>query len=173
MQLRYQFRAYPTLSQQTCAARVFGCRRVIWNDALARIKPVKESNKLLGNPKARSAEGPYLQVPKNTDLAKMLITQAKKTTTRAFLSDAPVGVLQQALRDLDAAWKAHEDSKTGKRKGPKVAPPRFKSRKDNRQTARFTRSDWWSITKAGKLRLPKIGDLKVKWTVNCPRTPAR
>ncbi|MEU9081043.1 hypothetical protein [Streptomyces sp. NPDC048357] len=71
-------------------------------------------------------------------------------------------MLQQTLRDLDVAWKAHEDSKTGKRKGPRVAPPRFKSRKDNRQTARFTRSDWWSITKDGKLRLPKIGDLKVK-----------
>ncbi|MEU9081044.1 helix-turn-helix domain-containing protein [Streptomyces sp. NPDC048357] len=55
MQFRYQFRVYPTPGQQICAARVFGCRRVIWNDALARIKLVKESNKLLGNPKGRSA----------------------------------------------------------------------------------------------------------------------
>ncbi|MFF9050349.1 RNA-guided endonuclease InsQ/TnpB family protein [Streptomyces erythrochromogenes] len=168
VQLRYRFRVYPTPGQRVRAARVFGCRRVVWNDALARIKSVKESNKLLGNPKSRSAEGPYLKVPKNPDLAKLLITQAKRTVARAFLSDAPVGVLQQALRDLDSAWKAHEESKAGKRKGAKVEPPRFKSLKDHRQSARFTRSDWWSVTKEGRLRLPKIGDLKVKWTRALP-----
>ncbi|GAA3370322.1 RNA-guided endonuclease TnpB family protein [Streptomyces sannanensis] len=172
MQLRYQFRVYPTPGQRIRAARVFGCRRVVWNDALARIKPVKASNKLLGNPKDRLAHGPYQLVPKSPGLAKTLITEAKKTPERVFLIDAPVGVLQQTLRDLDAAWKAHEDSKTGKRKGPKVAPPRFKSRKDNRQAARFTRSDRWSITEDGKLRLPKIGGLKVKWTRDLPSEPS-
>ncbi|MBW1596342.1 transposase [Streptomyces sp. JJ38] len=172
MRLRYQYRVYPTPGQRIYAARVFGCRRVIWNDALARIKPVKASNKLLGNPNNRLAHGPYQSVPKNPDLAKTLITEAKKTPERAFLIDAPVGVLQQTLRDLDAAWKAHEDSKTGKRKGPKVAPPGFKSRKDHRQAARFTRSDRWSITETGKLRLLKIGDLKVKWTRNLPSDPS-
>ncbi|WP_324610226.1 helix-turn-helix domain-containing protein [Streptomyces sp. WM6378] len=69
VQLRYQYRAYPTPGQCISAARVFGCRRVVWNDALARIRPVKASNKLLGNPKARTAQGPYLQVPKNADRA--------------------------------------------------------------------------------------------------------
>ncbi|MEV7615540.1 RNA-guided endonuclease TnpB family protein [Streptomyces sp. NPDC089799] len=171
MQLRYQYRVYPTPGQRISAARVFGCRRVVWNDALARIKPVKGANKLLGNPKERRAEGPYLRVPKNPDLAKALITNAKKTAERAFLSDAPVGVMQQTLRDLDAAWKAHEDSKTGKRKGPKVQPPRFKSRKDSRQAARFTKSDRWSITEDGRLRLPKIGDVRVKWTRDLPSDP--
>lgn len=171
MQLRYQYRVYPTPGQRIRAARVFGCRRVVWNDALALQKPCKASNKLLGNAKARTAEGPYRQIPKNADLGKTLITQAKKTPERAFLRDAPVGVMQQTLRDLDVAWKAHEDSKTGKRKGPKVAPPRLKSRKDNRQTARFTRSDRWSITEDGRLRLPKIGDVRVKWTRDLPSDP--
>ncbi|MET9883763.1 hypothetical protein ABZZ20_11570 [Streptomyces sp. NPDC006430] len=110
-------------------------------------------------------------MPKNADLAKTLVTAAKKTEQRAFLSDAPVGVLQQTLRDLDAAWKAHEDSKTGLHRGPKVQPPRFKSRKDNRQSARFTKSDRWSITEDGRLRLPKIGDVRVKWTRDLPSAP--
>jgi putative transposase len=171
MQLRYQYRVYPTPGQRSSAARVFGCRRVVWNDALAQIKPVKAANKLLGNPKERLAQGPYQRVPKNADLAKTLITVAKKTEQRAFLSDAPVGVLQQTLRDLDAAWKAHEDSKSGLRRGPKVQPPRFKSRKDNRQSARFTKSDRWSITENGRLRLPKIGDVRVKWTRDLPSAP--
>ena len=38
--------------------------------------------------------------------------------------------------------------------------------------ARFTRSDRWSITQDGKLRLPKIGDLKVKWTRDLPSDPS-
>ncbi|MER7465710.1 RNA-guided endonuclease TnpB family protein [Streptomyces sp. NPDC097981] len=171
MQLRYQYRVYPTPGQRSSAARVFGCRRVVWNDALAQIKPVKAANKLLGNPKERIAQGPYQRVPKNADLAKTAVTAAKKTEQRAFLSDAPVGVLQQTLRDLDAAWKAHEDSKSGLRRGPKVQPPRFKSRKDNRQSARFTKSDRWSITEDGRLRLPKIGDVRVKWTRDLPSAP--
>ncbi|MGW4158074.1 RNA-guided endonuclease InsQ/TnpB family protein [Streptomyces sp. NPDC004788] len=172
MQLRYQFRAFPTPGQRINAARVFGCRRVVWNDALARIRPVKAANKLLGSPQGRIAQGPYQRVPKNPDLAKVLITEAKRTDERAFLSDCPVGVMQQTLRDLDAAWKAHEDSKTGARKGLRVEPPRFKSRKDSRQSARFTKSDRFSITEKGRLRLPKIGDVRVKWTRVLPSDPS-
>ncbi|MDT0548021.1 MULTISPECIES: RNA-guided endonuclease TnpB family protein [Streptomyces] len=149
-----------------------GCRRVVWNDALAMQKQRKASNKRLGPPKDRIAEGPYQSIPKNAELGKTLVTVAKKTEDRAFLSNCPVGVMQQTLRDLDAAWKAHEDSKTGKRKGPKVATPRFKSRKDTRQTARFTRSDRWSILEDGMLRLPKIVDVRVTWTRDLPSGPS-
>ncbi|MFK0296228.1 RNA-guided endonuclease InsQ/TnpB family protein [Streptomyces sp. NPDC090442] len=172
MQLRYQYRVTLTPGQRIRAARVFGCRRVVWNDALAIIRQRKASNKLLGNPKARTAEGPYWAVPRNPELGKVLITAAKKAAERSFLSHAPVGVMQQALRDLDAAWKAHEDSKSGERRGPRVAPPRFKSKKDNRQSARFTRSDRWSITGRGRLRLPKIGDVRVKWSRALPSPPS-
>ncbi|WP_438296674.1 helix-turn-helix domain-containing protein [Streptomyces sp. HUAS TT7] len=91
VQLRYQYRVYPTPGQCISAARVFGCRRVVWNDALARVRPVKASNNLLGSTGHRLAHGPYQQVPKNADLSKLLITQAKRTPERAFLSDAPVG----------------------------------------------------------------------------------
>ncbi|MCX5406990.1 transposase [Streptomyces sp. NBC_00335] len=168
VQLRYQYRVYPTPGQALRARRVFGCRRVVWNDALAVVKPIKASNKLLGSPKTRIAEGPYGQIPRNPALSQKLVTVGKKTLERAFLSDAPVGVLQQTLRDFDKAWAAHEDSKTGKRKGPRVGPPRFKTRRDSRQTARFTRSDRWSITEDGLLRLPKIGDIEVKWSRDLP-----
>lgn len=172
MQLRYQYRVHPTPGQRISAAEVFGCRRVVWNDALSLVKPVKAANKLLGNPKKRLAEGPYMRVPKNPDLSKTLITAAKKTEERYYLKDAPVGVLQQTLRDLDAAWKAHEDSKTGVRKGPKVQPPKHKSKKDSRQSARFTLSDRFKITEDGRLRLPKIGDVRVKWTRDLPSAPS-
>jgi hypothetical protein len=46
-------------------------------------------------------------------------------------------------------------------------------RRDNRQSARFTRSDRWSITEDGKLRLPKIGHVQAKWTRNLTLTLAQ
>lgn len=172
VQLRYQFRASPTPGQRIRAARIFGCKRVVWNDALAVVTPRKRANGLLGSPKVRLAEGPYWGIPKAAELGRRLITEAKKTPQRAFLADAPVGVLQQALRDLDQAWKAHEDSKAGRRVGPRVGPPAFKSRKDVRQTARFTVSDRFRVLDDGKLRLPKIGNVRIKWSRELPSAPS-
>lgn len=169
MQLRYSFRVDPTVGQCKRAARVFGCKRAVWNAGLALIKPVKESNKALGNPRKRLAEGPWNRVPKNPDLSKIVITEAKRSGARPWLADAPVGVLQQSLRDLDKAWAEHERSKAGMRPGPKVGEPSFKS-KYGRQSARFTRSDRFKITD-GRLHLPKIGDLKVTWTRTLPSDP--
>ncbi|MBE9076035.1 helix-turn-helix domain-containing protein, partial [Romeria aff. gracilis LEGE 07310] len=34
MKARYQYRIYPTEQQQTKLAQLFGCCRVVWNDAL-------------------------------------------------------------------------------------------------------------------------------------------
>jgi putative transposase len=34
VQLRYNYRVYPTPGQQASLARVFGCARVVYNDAL-------------------------------------------------------------------------------------------------------------------------------------------
>jgi len=157
MQLRYNFRLDPTPGQRTALARTFGCARTVYNDGLRARQD------------ARTAGLPF---PKSGDLSKLLITQAKKTGSRAWLSNAPVGVLQQSLRDLDTAYRNFFDSLSGKRKGPKVAPPRFKSKRDNRQTARYTRSDRWSITDAGRLRLPKVGDVRVRWSRELPSDPS-
>lgn len=81
-------------------------------------------------------------------------------------------VLQQSLRDLDTAYSNFFASLKGTRKGPKIADPRFKSRKDNRQSVRFTANARWSITTGGDLRLPKIGDVRVKWSRALPSTPS-
>lgn len=157
MQLRYNFRLYPTLGQQQALARTFGCARVVYNDALRARKDAHEA----GQP-----------FPKTGDLSKLLITAAKRTPERAWLANAPVGVMQQALRDLDTAYRNFFDSLAGKRKGPKVGEPRFRSRRDNRQTARYTRSDKWAITETGKLRLPKVGEVRVRWSRQLPPDPS-
>lgn len=157
MQLRYNFRVYPTPGQRTALARTFGCARVVYNDAL-RIR--------------QDAHKQDLPFPKTGDLSKTLITQAKRTPERAWLSNAPVGVMQQALRDLDTAYRNFFDSLSGKRKGPKIGAPRFKSKRDNRQVARYTKSDSFRVLPNGKLRLPKVGEISVRWSRKLPSDPS-
>jgi putative transposase len=117
MQLRYSFRLDPPPSQQTALARAFGCARVVFNDGLAARRAAFEAGE------------PYLP---DAELSKRL-TELKKTPERAWLAEVSSVVLQQALADLNTAYRNFFDSVNGKRKGPRVAPPRFRSRKDSRQ----------------------------------------
>ena len=153
MQLRYSFRVYPSAGQRAALAKAFGCARVVFNDALR----VREEARAAGLPYVTSAE-----------LSKRL-TAAKKTPERAWLSEVSAVILQQSLRDLDTAYRNFFDGLKGKR--PRIGAPRFKSKRDSRQSIRFTANAAWRITPGGKLRLPKIGDLKVKWSRTLPSTP--
>ncbi|WP_406419349.1 RNA-guided endonuclease InsQ/TnpB family protein [Streptomyces sp. NBC_01614] len=155
MQLRYSFRLYPSAGQRTALARAFGCARVVYNDALR----ARERARVQGLP-----------FPKAGDLSKALITEAKKTPERAWLGEVSAVVLQQSLRDLDAAYRNFFDGVKGKRL--RMGAPRYKSGKDPRQAVRFTANARWSITPGQKLRLPKIGDVKVKWSRTLPSTPS-
>ncbi|WP_149824073.1 RNA-guided endonuclease InsQ/TnpB family protein [Streptomyces tailanensis] len=156
MQLRYAFRLYPNAGQRTALARAFGCARVVFNDAVR----ARED--------ARRAGQPF---PTAGVLSRRLITEAKQTAARSWLGEASAVVLQQSLRDAEAAYKNFFASLRGTRKGPRIGPPRFKSRKDARQSIRFTANARWNITGSGRLNLPKIGAVKVKWSRNLPATP--
>ena len=81
-------------------------------------------------------------------------------------------VLQQALADLNIAYRNFFASITGKRKGPKVSPPKFRSRKDRRQAVRFTANARFKVLANGKLRLPKVGDVPVRWSRDLPSAPS-
>ncbi|KAB1990119.1 RNA-guided endonuclease InsQ/TnpB family protein [Streptomyces triticiradicis] len=155
MRLRYNFRLYPSARQRTALARAFGCARVVYNDALRARETARD-------------EG--LPFPKTGDLSKLLITEAKQTSERAWLGEVSAVVLQQSLRDLDTAYRNFFDGLKGRR--PHMGAPRFKSKRDNRQAVRFTVNARWSITSGRKLRLPKIGDLKVKRSRTLPSTPS-
>ncbi|WP_446221681.1 RNA-guided endonuclease InsQ/TnpB family protein [Nocardia sp. IBHARD005] len=156
MLLRYNFRVYPTPGQQVWLAKAFGCARVVYNDGL-RLRQ-----------QAREAGLPYV-----TDAAlSKALTEAKKTPERGWLGEVSSVVLQQALADLNTAYRNFFQSVTGKRQGARVAPPRFRSRKDNRQAIRFTKNARFAVTAGGKLRLPKIGDLDVRWSRELPSGPS-
>ena len=117
MKARYQYRFYPTDQQRQRLAQLFGCVRVVWNDALALCK---QSEKLPGYNKLSG-----------------LLTGAKKTEERKWLADVSSVPLQQSLRHLETAYKNFFNSRNGKRKGKKVGVPKFK-KKTNTQSAEFT-----------------------------------
>ncbi|MEA5500471.1 RNA-guided endonuclease InsQ/TnpB family protein [Limnoraphis robusta] len=150
MKSRYRYRCYPTPSQKLALAKLFGCVRVVWNDSLGFcVSEYKEGRKK----------------PKNSELQKQFITQAKKLEEREWLSEVSAIPLQQSLNDLEQAYKNFFNSCKGKRKGQKVKPPRFKKRK-SKQSARFTKLGF-SI-KGEKVYLAKVGKLKVVWTRELP-----
>ena len=157
MQLRYNYRLYPTLGQRAALARAFGCARVVYNDALR------------ARQQAHDAGLPY---PTDVELSARL-TVAKATAERAWLAEVSSVVLQQALADLNAAYRNFFASITGQRKAPKIAPPRFRSRKDHRQAIRFTANARFTVLANGKLRLPKIGGPAAPETVpsRCTSVP--
>ncbi len=150
MKSRYQYRIYPIDQQQRSLARLFGCVRVVWNDALGLCKQSEE-------------------LPKNGDLQKICITQAKHLKERAWLGKVSAIPLQQSIADLGVAYKNFFDSLKGKRKGQKVGSPKFK-KKDNRQSARFTRGGF--KIKGNKVYLAKIGNLKTLWSRPLPAEPS-
>jgi putative transposase len=153
VQLRYNYRVYPTPGQHESLARSFGCARVVFNDGLRLRQTARENGE---------------KYVSDGELSRRLITEAKTTPERAWLGEVSSVVLQQALTDLNCAYRNFFASITGKRKGRKVAPPRFRSRKDNRQAIRFTKNSRFKVLDNGRLRLPKIGDLLVRWSRALP-----
>jgi len=156
MRLRYNYRLYPAPGQQQALARAFGCARVVFNDGL-RIRQ-----------QAYQAGQPYVT---DGELSARL-TAAKATSERTWLNDVSAVVLQQAQADLNAAYRNFFASIKGRRKGPKSNPPRFRSRKDHRQAIRFTANARFKVLPNGKLRLPKIGDVPVRWSRPLPSEPS-
>lgn len=155
MQLRYNYRVYPTPGQRTALAQAFGCARVVFNDCI------------------RLRQESYTAGVKvsDTDVQKRVVTAAKATPERAWLSDVSSVVLVQACQDARVAYRNFFDSLSGKRKGRRVGAPRFRSRKDNRQAIRFTRNGF-SLRPNGKLYAAKIGELKVAWSRGLPSEPS-
>ena len=150
MKARFRYRFYPTDQQQQSLAQVFGCVRVVWNDALALCKQSEKK-------------------PSSAELQKVVITQAKNTEERAWLGDVSCVPLQQSVADLDVAFKNFFNSWKGKRKGRKVGYPKFKKRTSS-QSARF-RVGGFSL-KNGGVYLAKIGVVNPIWSRTLPSEPS-
>jgi len=153
MKARYRYRVYPTPGQQMALTKLFGCCRVVFNDALAFcIEQYQKAEKK----------------PKNGELQKRFITQAKKTLERQWLTEVSNIPLQQSLNDLEQAYQNFFKSCKGQRKGKPVKPPKFKKR-HAKQSARFRQGGF----KVGqnKVKLAKIGKIKIAWSRPLPSEP--
>ena len=74
--------------------RVFGCARVVFNDALrVRDEAYRAGFKL-----------------SDSEIQRRVITQAKTTSERAWLAEVPSVALVQSVNDSRRAWRNYFDS---------------------------------------------------------------
>lgn len=155
MQLRYRYRLNPTPGQRIALAKAFGCARVVFNDGLR----LREQARLAGD-----------KYVSDGDVQKQVITEAKHTPERQWLSEVSSVVLVQAVRDLHTAYRNFFNSLSGKRKGRKVGAPRFRAKRGP-QSIRLTRNGF-SLRPNGRLYVAKVGDIPVVWSRDLPSEPS-
>lgn len=131
-----KFRIYPNKEQQNLIDRTFGCVRFIYNQGLAyRIEKYQVGEKA------------------NYTATNTMLTEMKQQEKYAFLKEVDSIALQQALRDLDRAYQNFFKHLS--------KYPRFKSKHTHQSYRTLNRGDKIRIVN-GKLKLPKIGFVKVK-----------
>ena len=143
IQKSYKFRFYPTKQQAEQLAKEFGCARFIWNQGLIRREYAYQQWGV-------SLSSAY-------DISSQ-ITRLKKLESHAWLKDASSCVLTQKLIDQD---KAFNNFFKGRAKFP-----RFK-KKSHAQSIRYQMNQRCVMNnyRSGELlKLPKLGELKVKWS---------
>ncbi|MGW6447526.1 RNA-guided endonuclease InsQ/TnpB family protein [Lentzea sp. NPDC055074] len=155
MLVRYRYRIEPTEVQRAMLARTFGCARVVFNDAIR----CREDARAAGR-KISPAE-----------VQRRVITAAKTTEQRAWLSEVASVALVQSVQDAHRAYHNFFDSLAGKRRGRRMGKPRYRSRKDNRQSFRLTRNGF-RLRPDGRLFLAKVGDVAVRWSRDLPSAPS-
>jgi putative transposase len=154
MLARYRYRLYPEPGQAQMLARTFGCARTVFNDALRTREEAHAAGEKVSG----------------TAVQRRVITLAKSTPEREWLGEVASVPLVQACQDARRAYRNWLDSLSGKRKGRKAGHPRFRSRKDHRQSIRLTRNGF--ILHGDKLFVAKAGDLKVRWSRPLPSEPS-
>jgi putative transposase len=153
--MRYRYRLEPTSAQQAMLARVFGCCRVVFNDALR----VRDEARRAG---VKLSHG---------EVQRRVITAAKRTAERGWLTEVPSVALVQSVNDSRRAWRNFFDSRSGKRAGRRIGRPKLKSRKDHRQSFRLTRNGF-SLRPDGRLFVAKVGQVRVRWSRELPSEPS-
>jgi transposase len=89
MLVMYRYRLDPTPSQRQALARAFGCARVVYNDALYERERAHQTGKQLSD----------------TEVQRRVITLAKQTPERAWLTEVASVVLVQACQDARRAYR--------------------------------------------------------------------
>ena len=136
-----KIRLYPNVTQATQINKLLGCYRVVYNQCLNRKIQSYEENKISEN---------------RTSLGHFIHHELLKDDNFAWLREQNTKVLKQAVIDMLDAYKRFFKQHTGY--------PRFKSKKDNKQSCRF---ELGAISKRNvytdyKLSLANIRNIKFK-----------
>lgn len=137
-QMGVKFRIYPNKTQQRLINRTLGCCRFVFNHFLALRRDEWTAN--------HKSVGYVKTAP--------LLTDLKKYEEYSWLKEADSMALQEALRNLDTAYQNFF------RRQAKY--PRFKSKHNHNQSYRTRNQKSGIRIVGGKIKLPKIGEVKAK-----------
>jgi len=151
--VRYRYRLCPSPGQQQALARVFGCVRVVFNDALRLREECHAAGEKISD----------------SEIQRQVITLAKTTREREWLAEAPSVALVQACNDARRAYRNWFDSLSGQGKGRRIGHPRPR-RKHGRQAIRLTRNGF--SLRGARLYVAKVGEIRVRWSRPLPSVPS-
>lgn len=140
MEVAYKFRIYPNNEQQILIQKTFGCCRFVYNHFLSeRIEVYKKTGQTLS----------YVKQSKS-------LTSLK--TEYKWLYEVDSSALQATLQDLEMSYKNFFRS-IKKKQG--IGFPKFKNKKNNRQSYRTKQS----IKIFSKyIKIPKLGKIRCKFS---------
>ena len=134
----YKYRIYPNKKQQNVINQTLGCSRFVYNRFLAVRKESWSDTRTSVTYKQTSS----------------MLTELKRDPAYVWLNAVDSTSLQQSLKDLDKAFKNFFAKKAG--------CPKYKSKHNHHLSYRSQRVNNNIAIKDGKLKLPKIGLVKIK-----------
>ena len=143
MNCAFEFRIYPSASQQEQIERTFGCCRWVYNKCLEAKKAEYEST--------GKSSSVY-------DLQKMI--PVWKSGEAPWLAQADATALQTSVVDLG---RAYEEFFLRVKQRRKPGFPKFKSKNDSKQSYRSKRmGDNIAVLDSRHIKLPKLGSVKAR-----------
>ena len=134
----YKFRIYPTKEQAQAIEQTLGCCRFVYNHFLALRMDAW---------KTRKESVTYVQT-------SALLTELKNHPDHVWMKAVDSMALQESLRNLDCSYQ-NFFKKTANY-------PKFKSKHNHRQSYRTRNQENGIRVQDGKLKLPRIGLVKIK-----------
>lgn len=134
----YKYRIYPNAAQTAQISRSLGCSRFVYNHFLALRKNTwEEQHRNLGYKAASS-----------------LLTKLKHDQDHSWLTEADSMALQEALRNLDNAYRNFFEKRAGY--------PKFRKKRSSVQTYRTRNQNNCIRIEGDRILLPKLGMVRAK-----------
>ena len=145
-----KIRLYPTEDQRILLNKTFGCCRLLYNERLAEHKEWYNQNKDLPKDQRSKFKG---KLPKQLRKEKY-----------EFLGEVIAEPLINSQRNCEQAFSNFFKSTSGKRKGRKVGFPRFKAKRDHKDsfTLYMIRKENLIDFNSRTIFLPKLRDTKFR-----------